>query len=178
MLVANGLIANGYQTVRSSAGGSGDVFFEQRHQDGLTFAVCFAIYLAGAKVELKGAHHGAALLIPLARLGQAIAIAGQLLLPHCRIPVRQGAGQQLGNPSFIGPGTDPVFQIELAPGEVGAGVLFTLGGDIAVAQYLSGRDLVAGDQLLTEGADGGNLRRGVGVASAALRAPADSSCGG
>ncbi len=55
------------------------------------------------------------------------------------------------------------MQGQFAPGEVGAGILFALGGDVAVGQHLGGGDLVALDQLAGEGAEGGYLCLGVGL---------------
>ncbi|MNT18069.1 hypothetical protein D3C72_1532510 [compost metagenome] len=75
---------------------------------------------------------------------------------------------QLLDPGFVRPGADAVLQGEFAPGEERTGILLALGGDIAVTQHLGLRYLVTADELLRQGADGGDLGLGIGLPVAQL----------
>ena len=141
----------------------GEVTFQQGGEDGLALLVGLAADQGRAEMELEGAQGGAALLIPGAAGGDPITVTGELLLPGEGIPGGRWLLAQGCDPGFIRPGADPVVQGELAPGEVGAGILLAFGGDIAVGQHLGWRNPVALHQLLGKGANGGDLRLGVGL---------------
>ena len=117
-------------------------------------------------MELECAQDGAALLIPGAAWRYPIAVAGELLLPLLRIPEGEWRLAQFSHSGLVWPGADAMVKGQLAPGEVGAGILLAFGGYVAVGQHLGGGDLVAIDQLPAQSAESGDLGPGIGVASA------------
>ncbi|MNP06268.1 hypothetical protein D3C76_982430 [compost metagenome] len=56
-----------------------------------------------------------------------------------------------------------MVQGQLAPGEVGAGILLAFGGYVAVGQHLGGGNVVAIDQIPGQSAEGGDLGPGIGL---------------
>ena len=116
----------------------GEIALQQGHKDGLTLGIRLPGDQGWAEMKLECAHGGAALLIPGAAWRYPIAVAGELLLPLLRIPEGEWRLAQFGHSGLVWPGADAMVKGQLAPGEVGAGILLAFGGYVAVGQHLGG----------------------------------------